>query len=275
MSSFQTIKIEKTQGITWLRLNRTEKKNAINSVMNSEINAALVELEADDETRVLIVTGSGDSFCAGLDVFERLYETHDDPVKFSKSIPSFTSGWNLKLRYFPKPTIACVNGYCFGGGFNFLSSCDLAIASESAKIGLSEINFAHIPVGGAGWSVAEFLLPKHAMYLILTGDPIDGIEAARIGLVNKAVPADKLVSETKALAEKLKEKHPAALRSAKRTYILSRRLGSDVLSATQWEQAMLHENNYFTKGEWIKNGLKQFKERKIKPGLETYKREEP
>lgn len=275
-STYQTIRVERKEGVAWLYLNRPEKKNAMNSTMHKELRQALDLLEEDNDVRVLVITGTGDSFCSGLDVIESFVDTYDEPERFYRALydVSSISGWNLRLRYFPKPTIAAVNGYCFAGGFNLLSACDLAIASETAIFGISEINFAHIPAGGTTWSAAEFLLPKHALYLILTGATIDGKEAARIGLVNQAVPYDQLISKTTELANILKEKHPVALRSAKWNYLLTRRLGSDLLDAIQWELAMLHTNTYFTKGEWIKTALQKFKAKEFKPGLQTYKRGE-
>lgn len=273
---YQTIRVEVTEGVAWLYLNRPEKKNAMNPTMHKELKQALDLLEENDSVRVLVITGTGDSFCSGLDVIESFVNTFDEPEMFYKALydVSSISGWNLKLRYFPKPTIAAVNGYCFAGGFNVLSACDLAIASEKALFGLSEINFAHIPAGGSTWSAAEFLLPKHALYLILTGATIDGKEAARIGLVNQAVPHDQLIPKTSELANILKAKHPIALRSAKWNYLLTRRLGADLLDAIQWELAMLHENTFFTKAEWVKVALQKFKAKEFKPGLEAYKREE-
>ncbi|MEM1994053.1 MAG: enoyl-CoA hydratase-related protein [Nitrososphaerales archaeon] len=258
--TYQTIQVEKEEGVAWLYLNRPEKKNAMNPTMHKELKQALDLLEEDETVRVLVITGRGDSFCSGLDVIESFVNTYDEPEMFYKALYNVSSiaGWNLKLRYFPKPTIAAVNGYCLAGGFNLLSACDLAIASEKALFGLSEINFAHIPAGGSTWSAAEFLLPKHALYLILTGATIDGKEAARIGLVNQAVPHEQLIPKTNELANILKAKHPIALRSAKWNYLLTRRLGADLLNAIQWELAMLHENTFFTKAEWIRVALQNY-----------------
>jgi len=273
---YELVKLVKDNGIAWLYLDRPKKKNAMNPAMHREIKAALEEVEKDESSRVLIITGTGDSFCSGLDVIESFVDTYDDPRRFYEALLDVSSvdGWNMKLRYFPKPTIACVNGYCFAGGFNILSACDLAFASDEAKFGLSEINFGHIPAGATTWSVSEFILPKNAMDLILTGRVIDAREAERMGLINKAVPKSKLRDETIALAEVLKSKHPVALRTAKRNYLLSRRLGSDLFSAITSELSMLHENTYFTQAEWIKVALEKFKSKEFKPGLETFKRTE-
>lgn len=271
---YELIKLVKENECAWLYLDRPKKKNAMNPAMHREMKMALDEVEKDESSRVLIITGTGDSFCSGLDVIETFVETYDDPGKFYEALLDVSSvdGWNMKLRFFPKPTIASVNGYCFAGGFNILSACDLAIASSEAKFGLSEINFGHIPAGATTWSVSEFLLPKHALDLILTGRAIDASEAERMGLINRSVPSAKLKDETTALAEVLKSKHPAALRTAKLNYLLSRRLGSDLYSAITSELSMLHENSYFTKEEWIKVALEKFRAKEFKPGLETFKR---
>lgn len=274
MPKYELIKLVKENGIAWLYLDRPEKKNAMNPKMHEEIKSALSDVEGDDSSRVLIITGTGDSFCSGLDVIESFVDTYDHPDKFYDALVdvSGVDGWNMKLRFFPKPTIASVNGYCFAGGFNILSACDLALASEEAKFGVSEINFGHIPAGATTWSVSEFIHPKNALDLILTGRVIDAKEAERMGLINRAVPKSKLKEETIALAEVLKSKHPAALRTAKLNYLLSRRLGSDLYSAITSELAMLHENTYFTQAEWIKVALEKFRAKEFKPGFETFKR---
>lgn len=267
---YQTLRVEREARMAWIYLNRPEKKNSMDPVMHREIRDVLDHLEKDEETRVLVFTGAGDSFCAGLDLEKSFLNTYDDPDKFYEALYDVQK-WNVVLRYFPKPTIACVNGYCFAGAFNLLSACDLAIASESATFGISEINFGHIPAGGTTWSVAQFALPKHALYLILTGETFNGAEAARMGLVTKAVPHEKLLDETRALAVKLTQKNPIALRSTKTTYLTTRNL--DLADAIRWEMAMLHENTYYTREEWIKQALERFKKHEFKPGLETYRRD--
>jgi feruloyl-CoA hydratase/lyase len=276
VASYELIKLVKENAIAWLIFNRPKKKNAMNPRMHSEIKSALADVESDSSSRVLVVTGTGDSFCSGLDVIESFSDTYDHPEQFYRALNdvSAVDGWNMKLRFFSKPTIASVNGYCFAGGFNVLSACDLAVASEEAKFGVSEINFGHIPAGGTTWSVSEFVHPKHALDLILTGRIIDAKEAVQIGLINRAVPKSKLREETVTLAEVLKSKHPAALRTAKLNYLLSRRLGPDLQSAITSELAMLHENTYFTEAEWIKVALEKFRAKEFKPGLETFKRSE-
>lgn len=274
MRQERPIKVRSQDGITWLYLNRPNKKNAMNPQMHHDLTEALDLIEKDRSSRVLIITGAGDSFCSGLDVLESFVKRYDRPSEFYEGLQEVSSihGWNLKLRYFPKPTIACVNGYCFAGGFNILSACDMAIAGENAKFGISEINFGHIPAGGTTWSASEFLLPKHALELILTGKVIDAKEAERIGLINRSVPEARLMEETLSLAQILKSKNPIALRTTKWNYLLSRRLGSDLMSAISSELAMLHENSYFSEAEWVKVALKKFKEREFKPGLETFER---
>ena len=136
---------------------------------------------------------------------------------------------------------------------------------------LSEVNMAFFPGGGTTWAVAYSLLPKPALYLILTGDRIDGTEAARIGLVSKCVPHEKLAGETWDLALKLKKRNPVALRLAKEVYKRSRWM--ELPESIDWEMAKMHELSYLTNAEWIDIALTQFKHREYKPGLEAYKRE--
>jgi feruloyl-CoA hydratase/lyase len=270
---FQLIKLVYEEGIAWLYLDRPQKKNALNPRMHSEIKSALEQVEKNKNARVLVITGKGDAFCSGLDVFESFVDTFNDPEKFYDGLVDVSSlnGWNMNLKFFPKPTIAAVNGYCFAGGFNILSACDLALAADSAQFGVSELNFGHIPAGGTTWSLSEFLLPKHALELILTGKVIDAKEAERIGLVNHVVPKANLRDATIELAKTLIAKNPVALRTAKINYLISRRLGSDLYSAILSELAMLHENTYFSKAEWIKVALEKFRKKEFKPGLKAYK----
>ena len=194
--AYETVKIEKADGVALVSLNRPAKKNAMNPQLHADMTDALEELRYDDEARVLVITGAGDAFCAGMDLKEVFHALKDDPVRYDKVIRQATEWRGRTLRYFPKPTIAMVNGYCFGGAFSIVEGCDLAIAAEEASFGLSEINFKGFPGGAVSKSLANLLRPRDALFYGLTGRRFDGKTAATMGFVNFAVPLSKLKDET-------------------------------------------------------------------------------
>ncbi len=265
----QYISLDVKDRIATIRFNRPEKKNAMNPPLHAEMLNALGKLEEREDVDVLVVTGTGDSFTAGMDVFECFYNTFDDPEKFL-SVNKLAMGWFQKLRYCSKPTIASVNGWCFGGGFAVLGACDLAIASENAVFGLSEINFGLIPAGGAMWAPAYYLLPRHAMYLVMTGETVRAREAMRMGLVNKVVKRSSLQASTKELAGRLSQRNPHALKIAKELFHGLK--GMELFNAIPYEMGKVYELSYFQKAEWIRDGLGQFKNKRYKPGLKAYSR---
>ena len=156
--AYATVAIEKTGGVALVSFNRPDKKNAMNPQLHEDMTAALEELRYDDEARVLVITGAGDAFCAGMDLKEVFHALKDQPARYDRVIRLATEWRGRTLRYFPKPTIAMVNGYCFGGAFSIVEGCDLAIAAEEATFGLSEINFKGFP-GGVREQVARQSVP--------------------------------------------------------------------------------------------------------------------
>jgi len=113
-----TVLVEKTDGVALVRLNRPEKKNAMNPQLHEDMTAVLEELRYDADARVLVITGAGDAFCAGMDLKEVFHALKDEPARYDRVIRLATEWRGRTLRYFPKPTIAMVNGYCFGGAFS-------------------------------------------------------------------------------------------------------------------------------------------------------------
>jgi trans-feruloyl-CoA hydratase/vanillin synthase len=212
---YQTVKIEREGGVTFLVFNRPEKRNALSPQHCNDIVQALTDLETDAETQVLVVTGAGEAFCAGMDLREFFRALDDDPDGRHRAQAAAQQATRHKLVAFPKVTIAMVNGWCFGGGFSPLVACDLAIAAEEAVFGVSEVNWGIIPGGFVSKDLMETLAPRHAFYYTLTGKPFDGKRAAEIGLVNFAVPRAELRARTLELAQDLMKVSPAVLRAAK------------------------------------------------------------
>src|SRR3979490_323124 len=201
--SYQTLLIEKSERVAVVTLNRPDKKNGMNPQMHEDMTAALEELRYDDETRVMVITGAGDTFCAGMDLKEVFHGLKDQPARYDRVIRPATEWRGRTLRHFPKPTIAMVNGYCFGGAFSIVEGCDLAVAAEEATFGLSEHNFKHFPGGSVSKSLANLLRPRDALFYAMTGRTFHGEHAAEIGLVNAAYPLADLKREVMALAREI------------------------------------------------------------------------
>jgi len=269
---WQTVKVDVENGIGWITLNRPEKRNAMSPTLNREMIDVLETLELDDEAQVIVLTGAGDAWTAGMDLKEYFRETDGKPEITQERIRRDCSQWQWKLlRMYSKATIAMVNGWCFGGAFSPLVACDLAIAADDAVFGLSEVNWGIPPGNLVSKAVADTMGHRNALHYIMTGDTFTGKEAASMGLVNKSVPKEQLREAVIELANKLLEKNPVVLRYAKIGFKRAREL--------TWEQgedylyAKTDQSNYRDPEKGRKEGLKQFLDDKtIKPGLQTYKR---
>ena len=186
-----TVRVEVEEGIGWVMLNRPEKRNAMSPTLNREMREVLETLELDEEVKVLVLTGAGESWTAGMDLKEYFREVDQAPEIVQEKIRRDASTWQWKLlRMYAKPTIAMVNGWCFGGGFSPLVACDLAIASETAVFGLSEINWGIPPGNLVSKALADTVGQRKALEYIMTGETFTGAQAAEMGLVNRAVPLE-------------------------------------------------------------------------------------
>jgi trans-feruloyl-CoA hydratase/vanillin synthase len=269
--AYETIKVEKEDGITWVTFNRPDKRNAMSPQLHFEMRDVLDELAVDPDTRVLILTGAGEAFSAGQDLKLYFRENDKKPVERAKAgAASYRWRWE-QLSKFSKPTIAMVNGYCFGGAFTQLCACDFAIAAEDAVFGLSEVNWSIIPGGIVAWNIADIMSFRDAMYYATTGDTFDGKKAAEMRLVNRAVPGDKLRGETVALAKKLMEKNPAALRFTKEAIRAVRKM--DVNQAADYLRAKSDALKFVDKEGGREEAMSQFLDEKTyRPGFGAYKR---
>jgi trans-feruloyl-CoA hydratase/vanillin synthase len=271
-SRWTTVRVEVEESIGWVIFNRPEKRNAMSPTLNREMRDVLETLETDDDVKVLVLTGAGESWTAGMDLKEYFREVDQAPEIVQERVRRDASTWQWKLlRMYAKPTIAMVNGWCFGGGFSPLVACDLAIAADTAMFGLSEINWGIPPGNLVSKALADTVGHRKALEYIMTGETFTGTQAADMGLVNKAVPLDKLREETIALARKLAAKNSVVLRAAKHGFKRCREL--------TWEQsedylyAKLDQSQLRDPEHGREKGLKQFlDEKSIKPGLESYRR---
>jgi feruloyl-CoA hydratase/lyase len=273
IGDWKTVKVEiGAEGIAWIILNRPEKRNAMNPTLNREMINVLETLEQEPRAKVVVLTGAGDSWTAGMDLKEYFREIDAGPEILQEKIRREASTWQWRLlRFYAKPTIAMVNGWCFGGGFSPLVACDLAIAAQEATFGLSEINWGIPPGNLVSKAMADTVGHRRALHYIMTGDTFTGTEAADMGLVNKAVPLAELRDATIELAKKLLEKNPVVMRAAKNGFKRCREF--------TWEQnedylyAKLDQSILLDEEGGRAEGLKQFLDDKsIRPGLQTYKR---
>jgi feruloyl-CoA hydratase/lyase len=267
MTTYETILARTEDGIGFITFNRPEKRNAMNPKLHTEMNLALDAQIEDDAIRVIILTGSGDSFSPGNDLKEFFAEQMERPMQFRRASLKFAE-WREKLRTCPKPTIAAVNGWCLGGGISVICVADFVIASEEAKFGLPEINFGMFPAGGATKGPLELMAHRDVLDLALTGRNIDAAEADRMRLINRRVPKAKLMDECIALANELKKKDPIALMIAKEAFWRDKEL--DFPAAVDFESGKVRELNFLQKGQWVSDGIRKFLEKQYKPSESSF-----
>ncbi len=265
------VKVRKTNGITWVILNRPEKRNAMSPELHYEMDATLAALETDPETQVLVLTGAGNAFSAGQDLQKFFRELDGKPAEQKRAAEAADRWRWYRLSAYDKPTIAMVNGYCVGGAFMQLLGCDFAIAAEDATFSLSEINWGILPGSLVSKLLADAVLFRHALYYACLGEPFNGKRAAEIGLINYAVPGKDLESETVALARKLMAKNPEVLRATKQTIRAVRDM--DVLRAYDYTAAKMAEMRLRDTERARDAGIAQFiDDKSFKPTYEPAKR---
>jgi trans-feruloyl-CoA hydratase/vanillin synthase len=268
---YETIKIEREGPVTFVIFNRPEKRNAMSPQLHMDMDDALDDLAIDPTTEVLVVTGAGKAFSAGQDIKLYFRGTANDPAARHKArLASNQWRWQ-KLSRFPKPTIAMVNGFCFGGAFTQVAACDFAIAADDAIFGLSEVNWGILPGGIVSWNVAQLMNYRNAIYYAVTGDPFNGKKAAEIGYVNSSVPKGKLKAEVMKLAKKLLTKNPMAMRYTKEAVRAVRFMNEP--EAADYLNAKSDALKYMDKEKGREHGMKQFLDEKTyRPGLGQYDR---
>lgn len=254
--------------IAWVSFNRPEKRNCMSPKLNRQMKRVLEELEFRDDVGVVVLTGEGTSWSAGMDLKEYFRENEAKGLGAIRGAQRESYGWWERLRWYEKPTIAMVNGWCFGGAYGPLFACDLAVTAEDAQFGLSEINWGILPGGGASKIIVELTNFRNAMYHAMMGENVDGKKAAEWGLVNEAVPADKLKARVTEIATVLLGKNPTALRATKWAIRRVREMtydnAQDYLIRTQ-EAANFFDN------DGRKEATRQFIDDKTyKPGLGAY-----
>ncbi len=229
---YDSIVLEKADHIGIIIFNRPESLNTFNSQLATELNNALEELEADEETRVVVVKGKGKGFCAGIDVNELADKS---PLDYYEWVHIMEQPF-ITIAHMRKPVIASVQDLAMANGIGLVASADLAVAAEGARFGATAVNVGLFCMGPAV-PLARNLGKKKTLELILTGDIIEADEAERIGLINKVVPPGQLEEETMKLARNLAAKSPLAVQLGKKSYYK--------ICDLEYEKAFELANNHF------------------------------
>ena len=208
--TYTSILVDRKKPVACITLNRPEALNALNNEMMKEVTEVLTELEADEQIKVIVLTGSEKAFAAGADIKEirdkQFLDIYQDDF--------ISDNWEMAARC-KKPIIAAVAGYALGGGCELAMMCDFIIAADNAKFGQPELSIGVIPGAGGTQRLTRFVGKSKAMDMILTGRMMDADEAERSGLVSRVVPMDSLMQEAMAIAEKIARHSQPSVKMAK------------------------------------------------------------
>ena len=264
-----TVACEVEGGIAWVKFNRPEKRNCMSPKLNRQMLRVIEELEFRSDVGVLVLTGEGTAWSAGMDLKEYFRDSEALGLKGVRAAQRGAYAWWERLRWYQKVTVAMVNGWCFGGGYGPLFACDLAFCSDEAQFGLSEVNWGILPGGGATKVAAELMPMRKAMYHALLGENLSGKEAAAAGLVNESVPADRLVARVTEVAQKLLQKNWETLKAAKDAMRRVREMTYD--NAEDYLIRAQEALNWHDRSNGRHAGMEQFLDDKsYKPGLGPY-----
>jgi enoyl-CoA hydratase len=203
---------DKQEGVAVIRLNRPKVLNAMNKRLWLDMQTALEDARADETIKVVVVTGEGRAFSTGADLKESKTRSIEDYRDYLVSLQEVSR----TIIRFEKPTIAAINGFAIGSGYELALACDIRIAAEEAKIGSPEAKVTSSVTGGAFRLIQNLIGPGKARELLFTGEYIDGVEAQRIGLVNRAVPAEKLMEAVMEMAAKIAANSSFSLKMIKK-----------------------------------------------------------
>ena len=229
MMEYKNIIFDKKEGVATIILNRPEQRNALDGILMKELIEVIDEIAVDKETKVVILTGGKEFFCAGADI--KMFDKLSTPME----VYDFYKIKNPahEMEKLDKPVIAAISGLALGGGCELALACDLRIASDTAIFGQPEINLGLIPGSGGTQRLPRIVGETKAKEMLFTGDIINAEEAYRIGLVNKVVPVESLMDEARKMATKLAKKPPLALRVTKA--VINEGRNVDLGSALKYE----------------------------------------
>jgi enoyl-CoA hydratase/carnithine racemase len=250
---FHNIVLEKKEGVATITLNRPKVRNALDTQTLLEIGAAVEDIDNDPDVRVVLITGAGTAFCSGADL-SGIASLVDKPRDY------FLRLWNRvfsAIDNLGKPVIAVINGTALAGGLELVMACDLAVASEDARLSDQHATYGLVPGGGGSQRLPRLIGIRKAKELLYTGDWLSATEAERFGLINKVVPANKLKEATNELVAKLLSKSPMALKTVKR--LVNYGMESPLAAALEMELvgAIAHSST-----EDLAEGIKAFMEKR-------------
>ncbi len=218
---FANVIVEKDDPIAIVTLNRPQQLNALSYDLVKDLSLAMQELDHDDQVRAIIVTGGEKVFAAGADIKEMA-----DQGPFDARIQERLA-FRDRINHITKPVIAAVSGFALGGGCELAMSCDIIIASETARFGQPEVNLGIIPGSGGTQRLTATVGKYRAMEMVLAGETMTAADAERFGLVNRVVPVELLLEEAKNTAKKIAAKPVLAVRAAKEAVLQSANMALD------------------------------------------------
>jgi len=236
--NYETILLERREGIGYVTLNRPDRANTINHQLARDLVNAMDEVEADPEYRVVIVTGAGRHFCGGADLRDIGRRSSGDAAGAQHDEPQ-RRDLSSALEESRVPVIAAINGAAMGGGCEIALACDIRVIADTATIGLPEIRFGALPSGGGTQRLPRLVGPGIAKEMIFSGLPWTAAEALRVGLVNRVVPHEKLIGECEAMARVFIERAGYALKAAKA--LINRGVELPLQEAIALERKMITE----------------------------------
>ncbi|HZV57390.1 MAG TPA: p-hydroxycinnamoyl CoA hydratase/lyase [Sphingobium sp.] len=264
-----TVRYEIENNIAWVYFNRPNKRNCQSPKLNRQMMRVLTELEFRDDVGVLVLSGEGTAWSAGMDLKEYFRESEAEGFHAVRRSQREAYAWWERLRWYEKATIAMVNGWCFGGAYGPLFACDLAFCSDEAQFGLSEVNWGILPGGGATKVAVDLMPLRAAMYHAMMGENLTGPQAAQYNLVNESVPADQLKARVKQVAETLVQKNWKTLKYTKDSVRRVKEMTYD--NAEDYLIRMQEGLNWADKSDGRHVAMKQFLDDKtFKPGLGHY-----
>jgi enoyl-CoA hydratase len=209
---FECIIYDKKKGVATIKLNRPKVLNAMNKQLWMDFQNAMEDARADDDIKALLITGEGRAFSTGADLKESKNRSLEDYRDYLEALQEVSR----KLIRFEKPTIAAINGYALGSGYELALACDIRIAADDAQIGSPEARVSSSVTGGAMRLIQDLIGPAKTRELLFTSRNIDGKEAARIGLVNLSVPGDELMKSALAMADEITQNSAFSIRMIKK-----------------------------------------------------------
>ncbi len=214
--SFETIRFDIASGVAELTLCRPDSLNSFSATMHAEVRAALDRIEADRDTRALLLTGAGRGFCAGQDLSDRKVAAGDAPVDLGETLDTLYNPLVRRLRSLPMPVVCAVNGVAAGAGANLALACDLVVAARSARFIQAFCKLGLGPDSGGTWTLPRLVGPARAAQLALLGTPLSAEEAQDWGLIYRCVDDDDLMGEARSLCGHLATQPTAGLAAIKR-----------------------------------------------------------